>query len=99
MPAFVLNVRWFGLRVLVRARSPSFVAGVDFNEESLGRIFVPEEQGLIKHHRFDPVERNVVIGSRKPLLRKWFRYARRPVQRRSHYAVVPAILAHLLRAT
>ncbi len=99
MSAFVFNVGRFGLRVLVRTRSPPFVAGVDFDEESFGRVFVPEEQQLVQHHRFDSVERDVVIGSRKPLLGKRFRRARQPMQRRSHYAVVPAISAHVLRAT
>jgi hypothetical protein len=99
MFAFVFNVGRFEFRVLVRARSPPFVAGIDFDEKSFGGVFVPEKQRLIQHHRFDSVERDVVIGSRKPLLRERFRYARQPVQQRSHYAVVTAILTHLLSAT
>jgi hypothetical protein len=98
--AFVFNVGRFGLRVLIRTRSPPFVAGVDFDEESFGRVLVIEEKRLVQHHRFDSVERYVVIGSRKTLLGKRFHHASQPMQRRSHYAVVPAILAaHLLRAT
>ncbi len=65
MSTFVLNVEGFGLGVLIRACPPSFVAGVDFDEESLGRVFVPKKQGLVQHHRFDSVKRYVVIGSRK----------------------------------
>ena len=74
--AFIFNVRGFWVCVLVHTGSPPFVAGVDLYEQSLGRILVPEEQRFIKHHRLDPMERNVVIGSRKPVLGKGFRYAR-----------------------
>ena len=99
MSAFVFNVGGFGLGVLIYTSPPSFVAGVDFDEESLGGVFVPKKQGLVQHHRFDSVKRYVVIGSRQPLLGKRFRHACQPMQRRSHYAVVTTILAHLLRAT
>jgi hypothetical protein len=47
MPAFVLNVGRFGIRILVCTCPPPFVAGVDFDEKSFGRVFVPEEQGLV----------------------------------------------------
>ncbi len=70
MSAFVLNDGGFGLGVLIRTCLPSFAAGVNFDEESLGRVFVPKKQGLIQRHRFDSVKRYVVIGSRKPLLGK-----------------------------
>ena len=40
---FVFNVRWFRVRVLIGAGSPTFVAGVDLYEQTLGRILVPEE--------------------------------------------------------
>ena len=99
MPAFVLNAGGFGLVVLVRTSPPSFVAGVDLDEESLSRVFVPKKQRLVQHHRFDSVKRYVVIGSRQPLLGKRFRHACQPMQRRSYYAVITTILAHLLRAT
>jgi hypothetical protein len=76
MSAFVFNVRGFWVCVLICAGSPTFVAGIDLYEQSLGRIFVSEEQRLIQHHRLDPMKRNVVIGSRKSMLGKGFRYAR-----------------------
>jgi hypothetical protein len=48
---FVLNVGGFRVRVLICAGSPPFVTGVlDLYEQSLGRIFVPEEQRFIQHH-------------------------------------------------
>jgi hypothetical protein len=43
---------------------------------SIAFKLVPEEQRLVQHHRFDSMKRDFVIGSRKPLLGKRFRYAR-----------------------
>jgi hypothetical protein len=62
--------RYYGIVASPLHRLTRVVAGVDFDEESLGRVFVPEKQGLVQHHRFDSVKRYVVIGSRKPLLGK-----------------------------
>jgi hypothetical protein len=47
MSVFVLNVGRFGIRILVCTCPQPLVAGVDFDEESFGRVFVPEEQGLV----------------------------------------------------
>jgi hypothetical protein len=44
MSAFVLNVGGFGFGVLIRTCPPPFIAGVDFDEESFGRVFVPKKQ-------------------------------------------------------
>jgi hypothetical protein len=55
--------------VLVHAGPPAFLAAVYFNEETFRRDLVPNEQGTAKHHCFEPVEGDVVIGVFEP--RPW----------------------------
>ena len=90
--------RWV-VCVLISAGSPSFVAGIDFNEQTFARVFVPKKSCSIQHHCFDAVERDVVVRSFQPGLGERLLIACEPVQRSSNYAVMLAVLTHLLRAS
>ena len=64
--AFVLAVGRWAVHELVRGSAESEVAGVAFDEETLGGVFVSEEAGWVQHGGFEPVKCEVVRGPYYP---------------------------------